>query len=68
MTLKNLDIETYLRRLSRIPIQHQIVHLKSVIDAHPYSDRANLLRPVLAKKMLKQLKKESPRHRESVTA
>ncbi len=59
MSLKNLDIETYLRRLSRIPIQHQIAHLRSVIDAHPYSQRANELRPILEKKMLKQLRKEN---------
>ncbi len=59
MTLKNIDIETYLRRLSRIPIQYQIRHLKSVIDAHPYSQRARELQPILEKKMLKQLRKEN---------
>ncbi len=53
------DIDTVLRRLSLIPIQHQINWLRSEIAKHPHSHLAKLLFPVLQKKMLKALRREN---------
>ncbi len=50
------DIDTILRRLSLIPLHHQINWLRSEIAKHPHSHLAKLLQPVLEKKVLKALR------------
>ncbi len=50
------DIDTVLRRLSLIPIHHQINWLRSEIAKHPHSQWSKLLQPVLEKRVFKALR------------
>ncbi len=52
------DIDTELRRLSYIPLHHQINWLRSEIAKHPHSHRSKLLQPVLEKRVLKALRQK----------
>ncbi len=56
--MKQPDLDTLLRWLSHIPIEHQVNWLRSEIAKHPHSQRSNELRPILKKKFHKQMRRE----------
>lgn len=58
--MKPTPLHIVLSRIKRLPLHHQIAHLRSLLAAEkPYSVRRNELQSVLDGKMLKQLRKES---------
>jgi hypothetical protein len=57
---KPTPLHLVVSRLKRIPLAHQIAHLRALIALEkPYSVRRNELESLLQGKMLKQLRKES---------
>lgn len=57
---KPTPLHLVVSRLKRIPLSHQIAHLRALIAVEkPYSVRRNELESLLQGKMLKQLRKEN---------
>ena len=57
--MKPQPLHLVLSRIKRLPLHHQIAHLRSLVAAErPFSVRRNELQSVLDGKVLKQLKKE----------
>lgn len=58
--MKPTPIHIVINRLKRLPLHHQIAHLRSLVATErPYSVRRNELQSLLDGKMLKQLRKEN---------
>ena len=58
--MKPTPLHVVLSRIKRLPLHHQIAHLKALIELEkPFSIRRNELESVLEGKMRKQLRRES---------
>lgn len=58
--MKPTPLHIIVARLKRLPLHHQISHLRSLVAAEkPFSVRRNELQSLLDGKMLKQLRKEN---------
>ncbi len=57
---KPTPLHIVVSRLKRIPLAHQIAHLRALVALEkPYSVRRNELESILQGKILRQLKKEN---------
>jgi hypothetical protein len=58
--MKPTPIHIIVARLKRLPLHHQIAHIKALVALEkPFSVRRNELESLLRGKMTKQLRKES---------
>lgn len=58
--MKPTPIHLVVNRLKRLPLHHQIAHLRSLVATErPYSVRRNELESLLRGKVEKQLRKET---------
>ena len=58
--MKPTPLHVIVARLKRLPLHHQIAHLRSLLSSEkPYSVRRNEIQSLLDGKVLKQLRKEN---------